>query len=684
MAAIGAAPQTPDLPTADPTGQAAAPSPITAGEDQPIEARLKYGTDLHSRILARLNARLDLAYKHAAKRFDAWDGVDEHLRLFVDYSRAAKRGDGSADGSKRENPFERAVVIPASLAVAEVRKTQMCSLLFFRDPFMQISGREPSDMKPGELMEALLQYDAEQTNYRLKMYSLVNDADRYGRGIVYDTWYRQMGMVAAQPNPLLQALGISQPKQWGVTKEYNDWDNIDPYNFLPDPRVTIARVQEGEFCGHTNFRGKLWLFERAIENGGVFFNLDHLTSNPGANPGKSAPTRTRARFAISDFALTGSPDEKDSGINAIDHLQIRIIPKDWELGDSTMPEIWWFAIANGDTIIRAHENPYDHGEFTYAVGEVAPDPHTISNPGMIENLAGLQRVIDWSFNSRRANIMKALNNAGLYLPSLVEEDDILNPGPGLNVRLSMEGERLVKAGLISPDAIFRQFQVSDVTGPHGELMNLAFDFMQRTSAANDPSQGAQTTEKRTLGEVQTMMTASSQRLAITMQMLDTMAISALARRAIANRQQFTSLTQFYRIVGDMARQDGQPVRAPIGANDIQGGFDYVGHSGAMPSDPARDAQTWLMIWQTIVSAPQIFLTPSPADGTIMDPRKVFNEVARRAGVRNIEQFYTQPPMMPPMGLGQLPPGFAPPTVLPDAQVQAGAASGQMVPLGGPQ
>lgn len=657
-------------------------SPFAYGAEALLSERLKWGSKLHTKLLPRLIARRDLAEKNVSQRYDEWDRVDEKRRLFLDFSRPARLGDKTSDRSKKENPYKRGIVIPASFAAAEVRKTQACSLIWFRDPFIQYGGTDPDDIAAAENMETMVEYDMQQTNYRLKTYGLFQDADAYGRGIIYDTWQTQQGWkrpsLPADIRKQMRARGMELPREWATIKEGNDWDNIDPYSFFPDPRVPIARVQQGEFCGHRAYRSYLWLLERQMDEdgeSGIYFNLDRIKdwkSQPGAKG-----LGGRARWKVEDFALTGSADDRDNGIHAIDHMQLRLIPKEWELGPETMPMLYWFSWANDDAIIRAHENPYEHGEFTYAVGEVHPDMHAVANPGSIELMDGLQRVIDWSFNSRVENIRRVINNQGIYLPSLIEEEDLLNPGAGMHIRLSEEGERLVKAGLLSPNQIFQQLNIADVTAPHGELQGIAFEMLQRLSAAGDNAMGQPLKSQRTLGEVQSVNSGSSQRLAITMQLIDAMAITPLATRASANRQQFTTLERYYRLVGDRARQDG-PDRIPLGRDDIEGNFDYQGQSGVMPSDPVRDAQTWALIWQTISSAP-VLTQPGP-DGKFIDPRKVFNELARRSGVRNIDQFYTVMPQMPMAAAAAgLPPGVIP-QVVPDEAIDRGLESGNMAPL----
>ncbi len=683
--------------TGDPSNGLTVPDNAQISEvEQPINVRLAPEQPLHGKIVQKLRARLDLSYRNMSLRYPEWDRVDEHLRMYTDLSRPVRKGDGTLDMAKRENPFDRAIVVPMSYAIHEVRKTQLFGLFAHREPFIQVSGRGPEDEKPAELMEAVLDYDFSQSRGAVSVMSMIQDADRYGTGVIYDHWEDQSGWMTVRPQPSpLQAVGIKlgiipppgPQQQWGTIREFNRWTSVDPFNVWPDPRVTMSNLQEGEFFGHRVMSGLLSLMERSIDKGGPYFNLDKLkTSSASGSQGETSRLVGRTRFAIDQFALREMGDEKDKGFYVLDHLQVKLIPKDWELGEGTVPEIWWFTLADERTIIRAHKSAYAHNQFCYSVAETNPDPHTIANPGVIENLDGLQRVMNWLLNSHLENVRKFINNELIFDPLLLEEADVMNPGAARWIRLTQAGSDMLRSG-VPIDSMYSQLKVADVTGSHLEMVQGLFDMGQRLSGASDPMMGAPTTEQKTLGEVQAIISGASQRLGVTAKMMDAQAIAPLAERAIANRQQFTSLDQYFRIAGDLAKEHNGRALQQIGVEDIQGNFDYVPHSGVAGGDPARLAQTWQNILQTVMqfgAVPGIG-TPDPTDGKKLDIREILNETIRNLGVRDIEEYYQVDPQwiqqqqmmaqQAAMGMQQ----GAPIQVVPDAQVQQQVQQGNYVP-----
>lgn len=645
---------------------------VSPASDKPLRERLIPGEQLHEDTIGRLIARRDAGDAYIENRREQWRATNNRLRLYVDLTKTHKKGDQTTGVGLAEMPFERSIVVPVSYSILHTLLTQLMSIFGATEPMIQVRGRGPEDVKTSKVMEAVLAYDLEQMSAFKVIYALCQDAVKYGCGITYDAWHTEFGDIVQHkpynPNDFSQRLQMQMmgPEAFitrtrGLVKEHNVWLPVDPMNYFPDPRVPISCPQDGEFVGHEFNRGLMFLKERAWERGGPYFNIDKikkksgLTGDTPVSSDDSMPERTNELI-----------DEKDGGNIKLCHLQVKLIAKEWGLGKSEDPEIWWFTWANDSTIVRAHVAPFDHREFTYAVAESDPDFHSAFNPGMIESIDGLQRMIDWLFNSHLQNLMRHLNDAMIFSPALVEVGDILNPGPGRHIRITQMGEELLMSGGYSIDQFVHQLPVQDVTSPHLAAVNQMFQLAQRMSAANDPQMGMPTPDRRTLGEIQTITASSSQRVSIIAKLIDSMAIGPLARRAIANRLQMTTQEQYYRIVGDDSASDIQYVLA--NQQNISGNYDYVPISGILPPDPVRMARTWAQILETVSRlVPMLMQGPPPADGKIPDLNAILKESIKTLGAKNIEDFYTQMPQMQTQ-------------VMPDQQVQQQEQAGNMVPL----
>jgi len=635
--------------------------------DEPIETRLEPSGSLHQEVLAKLLARRDSAESHISSRKDQWRSTNNKMRMYIDLTRKAKRADGSTDNDTKEMPFDRAIVVPASYSILRVLLTQLMSIFGSREPMIQLRGRGPEDVEPSRILESMVAYDLEEMGAFRSVYAMCQDSLKFGCGIMYDSWTSEYGnkvITTEVPSPIMGGPPLTfHDTVYGVVKEHNLWTPVNPFEYYPDPRIPIASPQEGEFVGHRFHRGRMYLIERAQNNGGPYFNVDKLQK---ISSSKSRDTDDGTDLGVGGFS-ENDIDETDQGTHQLDHMQVKIIPKEWKLSEKESPEIWWFTWADDAVIIRAHPCPYDHQQFTYSVAESDPDFHSAFNPGMIESLDGLQRYMDWMYNSHLQNLMRHLNDAMIYAPALIEEYDVQNPGPARHMRLTQLGEELIMSGGYSVDQFVHQMQVGDVTAPHLSAVANLFQLAQRMSAANDPQMGMPTPDKRTLGEIQVINASASQRITILARMIDAMAINPLAKRLIANRLQYTSLDQMYRIAGeDAAISNNQHV---FGNRElIQGNYDYVPNDGILPPDPVRQASTWMQIAESVMRFVPLMqqMGIQPNDGMVPDVNAILKEGFRTMGARNIDRFYTE-----------LPP---PPQVMDDQQVEQGVQDGNMVPV----
>jgi len=167
-----------------------------------------------------------------------------------------------------------------------------------------------------------------------------------------------------------------------------------------------------------------------------------------------------------------------------------------------------------------------------------------------------------------------------------------------------------------------------------------FDMLKVMMSINNPAMGQPTESKRTLGEIQRIVYSQERRIATTARLVDSMAIRPLLERAMMNRQQFTSLRQFFKIAGSIAEKVDNPNKM-LGREDILGNFDYIANTGTVPPDPARFAEVWTNILQSATQLPPLTDPMASLDGKILDVRKVFDEAVRVLGVDDIEKFYVE-------------------------------------------
>lgn len=655
---------------------------FTEGEDDEatLAQRLAPDTKLHADTVSWLKRYLDLSFRNIEKRFPDWDRVNEHLTMYTNLDSPARKGNKKVDSTTKEMPFQRSVTIPASYAIYKIILTELFSIFASRIPFLRISGRAPEDEQSSPNLEGLLDYDHMQSSGSVAIYSMCADIVRYGQGAIFDHWEEKTKMTE-DPSPISQlavALGIVSAEAMmkpQPIKEYNSIAPVDPYTWWRDPRVSISNLQDGDFCGHRAYKSWNWVKMREMARQlGPYFNVDDLKKHSTSRQGtRETDIVTRTRFADDQFALKETTDDKDKGYYAFDHFQVRLIPKDRKFGLGEDPEIWWITMADEKTIVRCHKSPFEHDQFSYSGAEFDADPHAMFTPGLIESMDGSQRLINWFVNSHVENTRKTINNELIWSPRFFEASTFLNTGPARWIQMTDELADKIANGGRNIGEFYQQLQIADVTTGHLKLVEFFLEMMNRMAGATDPMAGVPTQEQKTLGEINLLTQGASKRNATLAEMIDITAITPLAYRLISNRQQFTSIQQYVKILGSDASETdpttGQPTLKPISRDDIQGNFDYVPHSAIGPGDPRRAAMTWMNIIQSYGAYP--ILAQPDERGRIPDVPRMFKEAVRNMGVRDLDTFYKLPP--PPM----LPPGYQ---VAPDDQAVAAAQAGNAVPI----
>jgi hypothetical protein len=647
---------------------------IQYSDDAPLEARLGKETDLHRQLLSELKARRDFSYEYIKDRYDDWDRVREHNKMFLNLDRPARAGDRREMPQEVEMPFQRSVVIPLSKAVLDVLMTQIMSIYSARNPMMQIAPANGTSFYRAKLLEAMIAYDVMQTKGFSVLYAMFSEAFQFGNGYIYDSWEIDEGItysfepLQAQGIPpeiqqaVLGPLAFAPVRKIGVQREFCRWQPVSAYHVRPDPRVSQWCLQDGEFFGHhwkTSYNSLL----KKSGDRGPYFNLEEL------------PTRSHAgevyddRGNITDPYNPSEPTASNNYMRTKERSWLKmetmvweLVPRKYKLGDSEYPEKWIFSWAEDSVIVRAHPLVNKHQRFPYSVAEPDPDFYSVFAPGKLELIEPLQRFINWLYNSHIENITRVLNNQYVYSPRFIEELDLEFGGPGDNIRMTNEAADMMLNGEIQDIRQFLfQMPVQDVTGPsYMNAIQYTYQMAQTLMGVNDPLTGIQLPTERSATEVSTITGQASSRLAISAKLMDENAIQALMWRTIHNRQQFTSIGRYYELAGDLSRELGESIYADL--QSIQGEFNYEPITGIVPEDPSRSASTWSNMLAAAGQIPQL-QQPGP-DGRQLDFRKIFDTIAKQMGITNVDDYYMDVQVMP------------------DAQVAQQAQAGNMVPMGG--
>jgi hypothetical protein len=646
---------------------------IQYSEDAPLEVRLAKTSPLHAKILTKLKARRDMSRRHMEDRYPEWDRVREHMRLYIDLKRNARKADRNTMVGTVESPFQRAITIPMSYAHLHVMLTQAMSIYAARDPMIQTMGVRGEDQFRARLMEAVLDYDSKQTRLYSVLYSAFQEAFMFGNGYLYDAWeiesgveykFEPLSVPGTPPDVAVAMLGplaFTPMRTYGTLREYCRWLPISAYDIRIDPRVSQWRCQEGEFMGHRWITNPNVLKQKS-GNRGPYFNIEDLPKRSMVN---RADDYQRGIDPVNPQYTNYSIDHssEEHGFLRMETMVWELVPSEYELGPEDYPQKWVFSWTEDELIVRAHPMINKHQRFPYSALEADPDFHSTYAPGIIEGIEPMQRFVNWLFNSHVENVVGMLNNQYVYSPQFIESMDLEFGGPGEHIRMTQDAVDAVLSGEISSvQQFFYQVPVQDVTGDaYMSAVQYIYQMSQVMTGVNDPLSGIQLPTERSATEISTIAAKATDRLAVMVRLMDENGIQPTVERSMHNRQQFTSIARYYRIVGQLA-QDLDADSLFLDLFDIQGEYDYKPITGILPEDPARAATAWSNLLSSAGQLPQL-QQPGP-DGKMLDFRKVFDTIAEKMGVPDMDNYYMDVQVAPP------------------EEVEAEVQAGNMVPVGG--
>jgi hypothetical protein len=551
--------------------------------------------------------------------------------------------------------------------------------LFGNDSPLKVSARGPEDEQAADLVNQLLKWNQEQHKagfYQLG-YFWVESALLYNRGIMYESWKTRNELTfetvqeevepartELEENPetgeevMVEYPAVFEEVTRKVRKPaggYNHLEIISPYDGLFDPAFPLYRFQEGRFAGHRTFiswadlraRSKKevisseYVFPEAVDKlRGVKNGMDATSnvSNKTNNENLLSRTeweRTGNASAMQQFLST---DKHDGGLVVIHELWVRLVPKDFELGSGTEPELFRIMLGNKKELLAIEESTYLHDEFPYAIGEARPSAFYAFAPSWAIMLKPLQDMVDYLKDRHQDALARTVGNVFVVRSQFVDVEDFTNPKKeGLilsvtdNTPPSMPLEEIVK-----------QIPISDMTASFNSEMGALMSFAEQITAASTGQGGGE--QEGSATQFVSQMEMASGRLMTVARLLSQQGLLPQTRRFVKNFQQFIDDETVIRIRGNQLEvrpsflATAQTPFITINRDTIQGEFDFSVDDITLPGTQTRQVAAATRVLEAATAYPQII---DPTDPTAIDLKAVFLWTLKSSGL-NIENFIVGP------------------------------------------
>lgn len=603
----------------------------------PRNLDLKPGDDLHDRLVNEVWNRAQDSYRIMSRRHDDWKQIDRTLRAYVP-SDTAEKADMDGDDSNESATEMSKIIMPASYAILDTILTYMMAA-FLQDPIFRYEGTGPEDVMGAILMEKIIDQQAKRSAVGLSLHTQWRDGFAYGLGAASPQWYEEWGWKTqkkktgfmSQFRNMFVTTGQTRGRsKYQMIYEGNKLENIDAYRYLPDPNVASHEVQEGEFVGWVDRSNIMALLDQESWDDDMF-NIKYVKQ---MNDGRSSLDVSGKTGRANDKHDWDKYTDTNNPVDII-WMYIDIIPRDWELGESSRPEKWLFGVAGDQVLVTAQPLRIDHNKFPVTVASPDYDGYSTAPTSRLEIVHDLQTLIDWLYTSHIANVRKAINDMIVVDPSLVNIYDVNDPRPGKIIRM-----RRAAWGRGGIDEAIKQLDVRDVTQSHVADTSYLNDYMQRVTGALDQAQGVmrQRTTRVSSTEAANLQQAAMSRLEKPAKIISMQSVRPTAHMFASHVQQFMDQETYIKATGEWARKlqedfniEPDRERIPVSPMDLIVNYDVIERDGTIPG--SQDTNTWVELFQVMSQNPQV--------GQMFDMQRVFKYIARQMGAKNVDDFVRQ-------------------------------------------
>lgn len=594
--------------------------------------------DLHGQLLKETVDLLKMSRSKMSKRYRDWDMYEEVYR--------AERRIDSDDVKAKERKEPTKMVVPMTLAQVQAFVGYAFQMFTQRNSFFELTGMGMEDWKPAKIAEAFLDRDLAYNQWPVKLYQFLLNVGKFGLGVLGHTWTRiaqqQLVQVQVPQTPGLNGVQLnfqapSYAYQDVVSFLGNAVENISPYRWFPDPRVSLSEFQKGDFCAHEKDVTHTWL--KKMEKNGMFQGVKWVKDMP------MAMWEWRSEHGLRSDVEYDKTTTKQKGGVILTSIEREITPADYKLpdgsslGEEDFPIKYIIVVANDTRIIKAEPLNYKHDHYKYSAAQLTPDDQRHINAGIAEWVNELQSVISWLINSRITSVRKVIQDRMIVDTEGIEMSDLAERRPIIRLKKGARG---------GVDRYAKQLQVNDVTQTNITDSQALGQIMQLVTSINDNAQGQYSSGRRSATQTQAANAGAGSRLKMYCSLIWAQGLLPLGQDMLSNLRDGLDDEQIVKLMGQQVQQPISPyavgqfdvnnfLSQSVSATkaDLIGNYDFKVLEGTMPSEKMDIADQLQQLLEALISNPQAAMILG------LDAKALLQEIAELRNIRNPEKFNLQ-------------------------------------------
>src|SRR5262245_44050456 len=303
---------------------------------------IPFESEVHQRLINRISQRMKLSRSKQGDRWETWMKAENKMVAYLHESAFDAKRRLQRDNAGK--PVYTTIQLPYTYALVMTAHTYWTSVLFGRNPVHQFAGRNGTGEMQVQAMEGLIQYQVDVARMLAPYYLWLYDAGKYGMGIIGEWWQDkriQYGSLELDPMTGQMAQVSREVKGYQGNCIYN----VSPYNFFPDPRVTIGNFQRGEFVGVEC--PMAWHEVQKGYQRGDYMNYEALRKYVDSYRGNGDQEAAASQLVRpEDHWLYSNEDQYATHPSRVRLLEFHVecSPKEWEVGAAVGSEKWVFTV----------------------------------------------------------------------------------------------------------------------------------------------------------------------------------------------------------------------------------------------------------------------------------------------------------------------------------------------------
>jgi len=495
--------------------------------------------------------RFQLAKDWRSPYDDKWDTFYKLYRFYLE---------------EDEQNWKSQLFIPYIFTIIE----NIVPRMVMNKPTIVLEGREEKDKDAARLHQALIDYQLDQNDIRIKLIQLIKSALIYGTGIAKVDWAFNTKNILSK-EPILTVGGVKTGEK--TVKK--------PSVLYDGPNVEILDIKDFFIePGATNIELANWCIQRSVTT------LKKLKESKIYDQKAVKKVKKSDNLNLNEF-ISGRDvvTDKDS---------TKEYQSDDEFVKVELLECWTdeyvTTIANRQIIIRQEENPYPHQQKPFVRIVDTLVPNEFYGIGEAERLEVLQRELNSVRNARMDNTKFRLNKVLLVARSA-----------GVNYKnLFFKPGAIIPANDINQ---IRPLEMSDISGSSFNEETIIKGDIQRVSGISEYTMGRgneeQTLANNTATGIRLLQEAGNQIIKMKTLLFEEMGLREIGKMIVALNNFFINQTRIIRIIGEEGKQ-----WIKIKPEDIRGNFDVRVEAGSTePVDQDLKRQQLIQLFQLTLTNP---------------------------------------------------------------------------------